>query len=328
MQYIDLHCDSLARAFETKDGNIYNRKDFMVDIKRLKENNCTAQFFAVFVPPVEFINKIQPNFSDDDYIECLYKNLTDTVNEYSSEIAFAKSYEDFIKNQNENKVSAFLTLEEGRSVMGSFEKLEKYYDMGIRLITFTWNFENCFGYPNSKDKNIMNSGLKPFGKQAVEFMNQKGMIIDVSHLSDGGFWDVLNLSKKPVAASHSSCRSISPHPRNLTDEMIKALGNNGGVCGINFCPAFVAPYKEGMDEYIDQNRTEDIVRHILYMANIGGSDCVAIGSDFDGIGGKLEVGGAQDMHKIWDDILKAGYNYDFIEKIAYKNAQRLIKENL
>ena len=328
MKYIDLHCDTLCMAFETKDKNIYDRPQFMVDINRLKKAGAKAQFFAVYMPPQEWIHNIKAGCTDDEFIDDLYATLCDAIAQHPDDIAWAKNAVDMENNFKQGKVSAFLTIEDGRSVNGSFEKFDKYYDMGVRLVSLTHNYENCFGYPNSPDSKIMNSGLKPFGKEAVEYMNDKGIIIDVSHLSDGGFWDVMELSKKPIVASHSCARALTPHPRNLTDEMIKAMAEKGGVCGINFCPVFIAPDLSANGGWIEDGKLEDIVRHVMHLYNVGGSNFVAIGTDFDGIGGKLDIAGPQDMDKLFDALLKKGMNAEDVEKIAYKNAERLIAETL
>ena len=120
-------------------------------------------------------------------------------------------------------------------------RLHTLYQEGVRLVTLLWNEENCIGSPNSKDRKIMQKGLKPFGFEVVEQMNSLGMLIDVSHLSDGGFWDVLSTSSKPIVASHSNARALCEHPRNLSDDMIRALAEKGGVIGLNFYPYFVNP---------------------------------------------------------------------------------------
>ena len=328
MKYIDLHCDTLCMAFETQNRNIFDRPEFMVDIKRLKEAKALAQFFAIYMPPQEWIHNIKPGYTDDQFIDELYGILCDAIAEHPDDIALAKDYKDMKINEKKGKVSAFLTIEDGRSINGSFEKFDKYYDMGVRLVSLTHNYENCFGYPNSPDSAVMNAGLKPFGREAVEYMNEKGIIIDVSHLSDGGFWDVMDISKKPIVASHSCARALTPHPRNLTDEMIKAMAEKGGVCGINFCPVFIAPDLSANNGWIEDGKLEDIVRHIMHLYNMGGSDFVAIGTDFDGIGGKLDIAGPQDMDKLFDALLKNGMGLADVEKIAYKNAERLISETL
>lgn len=328
MKYIDLHCDTLCMAFETKDKNIFDRPQFMLDIKRLKEAGAMAQFFAMYMPPQEWIHNIKAGCSDDEFIDDLYATLCDAIAQHPDDIAWAKNAVDMENNAKQGKVSAFLTIEDGRSVNGSFEKFDKYYDMGVRLVSLTHNFENCFGYPNSTDSKIMSAGLKPFGKEAVEYMNDKGIIIDVSHLSDGGFRDVMELSKKPIVASHSCARALTPHQRNLTDDMIKAMATKGGVCGINFCPVFITPDLSANGGWIEDSKLEDIVRHVMHLYNVGGSDFVAIGTDFDGIGGKLDIAGPQDMDKLFDALLKKGMNAADVEKIAYKNAERLIAETL
>ena len=328
MKYIDLHCDTLCMAFETQNRNIFDRPEFMVDIKRLKEAKALAQFFAIYMPPKEWIHNIKPGYTDDQFIDELYGILCDAIAEHPDDIALAKEYKDMKINEKKGKVSAFLTIEDGRSINGSFEKFDKYYDMGVRLVSLTHNYENCFGYPNSPDSKIMNSGLKPFGREAVEYMNEKGIIIDVSHLSDGGFWDVMDISKKPIVASHSCARALTPHPRNLTDEMIKAMAEKGGVCGINFCPVFIAPDLSANNGWIEDGKLEDIVRHIMHLYNMGGSEFVAVGTDFDGITGKLDIASPMDMDKLFDALLKQGLSFDHVEKIAYKNAERVIKETL
>lgn len=328
MKYIDLHCDTLCMAFETQDKNIFDRPQFMVDIKRLKKAGVLAQFFAMYMPPQDWIHNIKQDCTDDMFIGELYATLCDAISQHPDDIAWAKNYADYQQNLKENKISAFLTIEDGRSVNGSFEKFDKYYDMGVRLVSLTHNFENCFGYPNSTDAAVMNAGLKPFGKEAVEYMNDKGIIIDVSHLSDGGFWDVMKLGKKPAVASHSCARALTPHQRNLTDEMIKAMAEKGGVCGINFCPLFIAPDLTANGGWIEEGKLEDIVRHVMHLYNAGGSGFVAIGTDFDGISGKLDIASPLDMDKLYFALEKEKMPYADIEKIMYGNAERLIRDTL
>src|SRR5699024_2775635 len=160
-------------------------------------------------------------------------------------------------------------------------------------------------------------GLKTFGKDAIEYMNHLGMIIDVSHLSDGGFYDVAKISKKPFIASHSNSRTLSPHQRNMTDEMIKILAEKGGVMGLNFAPQFL-----NEDISIRDSKIELMVKHLNYMKNIGGEDVIALGSDFDGIGGNLELDSSDKMYLLFDALRVDGWSERLIEKLAYKNALR------
>lgn len=322
MNYIDFHCDTLLKiGNEENRQSLYSNDRTSVDFNRLKKSGAMAQFFAIFLIDEERINK---HFgSDDKYINKLAKILKDEVAKNDNIISMAYSAEDLLKNHGSGKVSAFLTIEDGRSVDGKLEKLDEYYNLGVRLMTLTWNYENCFGYPNSKDPVIMNKGLKTFGKDAIEYMNHLGMIIDVSHLSDGGFYDVAKISKKPFIASHSNSRTLSPHQRNMTDEMIKILAEKGGVMGLNFAPQFL-----NEDISIRDSKIELMVKHLNYMKNIGGEDVIALGSDFDGIGGNLELDSSDKMYLLFDALRVDGWSERLIEKLAYKNALRFIKDTL
>ena len=142
----------------------------------------------------------------------------------------------------------------------------------------------------------MAKGLKPFGFEVVERMNEIGMVIDVSHLSDGGFYDVAKHSKQPFVATHSNCRAIANESRNLTDDMIKILANKGGVMGLNLVPAFL--------DASNKSRIEYMVKHIKHIKNVGGIDTVAIGADFDGMGGDFEIDNVGDMTSLFDALVK------------------------
>lgn len=323
MKFIDLHCDTLMHTVGREEPlSLLKNHQTSIDFERMKEGGSLAQFFAVFLPTEEmFLENIGEVIDDDLYINTLVDTLKREVGENSTMIALAHNHEEILKNEKEGRMSAILTIEDGRSVHGSLDKLRLYYDIGIRLISLTWNFENCFGYPNSDDRNIMEKGLKEFGGEAVEYMNQLGMIVDVSHLSDGGFFDVAKISKKPFVASHSNVRAISPHKRNLTDQMIRILGEKGGVAGINFAPHFLQP-----DTSTDRSTIELMVRHLNHMKNVGGEDVVALGSDFDGILGDLEVDSINKVPMIFDALRRDGWSQGQIEKLAYKNTLRVIKE--
>lgn len=312
--YIDLHCDTLYEAWCKKRQNISDFPQAMVDVNRLQQGGCMAQFFAIFMLQEDDQEKYQTNISDDDYIS----SLTEIFR--NSTTAFAGNLSEIQRNQQQSKLSGLLTLEDGRAVDGSMEKLEMFYEMGIRLISLTWNYANCFGFPNSFDPDAMAKGLTEFGKDAVVRMQELGMLVDVSHLSDGGFWDVAELCKKPFVASHSNCRSLSPHPRNLTDEMIKTLADHGGIMGLNFCPEFLTS-----DITNKESRIEDMLRQLRHMVNIGGEDIAAIGTDLDGIDGDLEIGRAEDMPKLFEAMDRAGFSDRLIEKIAWKNAWRVLE---
>ena len=323
MKFIDMHCDTLMQAIKSNAEDLCEVSGSMLDIKRMKEGGASTEFFAVFFPPLKdgFIELAGKTFTDEEYWNILYKAYKNTMTRCGDYIAEAMNADDIQKNEAAGKMSGILTFEDGRMVDGSFDKMKKYYDLGIRLISLTWNGENCFGYPCSKDSAAMGLGLKSFGKEAVEYMNDLGIIIDVSHLSDGGFWDVVNISKKPFVASHSNCRSLSPHQRNLSDDMIKKMAEKGSVAGINFAPAFLQPDNANTDSTL-----ELLSLHLRKMLELGGEDFPALGSDLDGITGNLEVGCISKMHMIFDRLKTDGVSERVIEKIAYTNAFRVIKE--
>ena len=329
MNYIDLHCDTLSEAFLKGKNDIFCFPEAMADVQRLQKAGVAAQFFAIYMlPQLESIENTADDKSfeipdDDNYIEALCGIMERTQVGHPEVIALTKSAAEFEKNNKVGKISAFLTMEDGRAVDGKMEKLEQFYEKGIRLISLTWNYENCFGAPNSFDSSVMEQGLTPFGKEAVCRMEELGMIVDVSHLSDGGFWDVAGILHGPFLASHSNCRALSPHPRNLTDEMLHILGERGGIAGMNFCPAFLHQDITRKDSTI-----ESMITQVKHMVNKGGIECAAIGTDFDGIQGSLEIGTPEKMELLFAKLSAAGFTTGEIEKIAFENVERVIREIL
>jgi len=313
MPIIDFHCDTIMKLMDRKHEIILKENKLNVDICKLKKANSIAQFFALFVEldmvkdPLEYCLLMV-----DKFYEELEKN--------SGDIALATNYQDFMQNMNKGTISAFLTIEEGGVLKGKIQQLRNFYKLGVRLLTLTWNFPNEIGFPN-KNKEDMNKGLTCFGSEVVSEMNRLGMIIDVSHLSDGGFYDVANYSKKPFVASHSNSRTISNNSRNLTDDMIKILADSGGIMGICFEKHFL-----GNNEL---SKVCDMVAHIAHIRNVGGINCISIGSDFDGISNQgLEIKNISEIEKLSNALNKNNFSSEEIDKIFYKNAIRVIKEVL
>ena len=224
-----------------------------------------------------------------------------------------------MENDRIGKLSAIITIEEGGAIKGKLQNLRNFYRLGVRLITLTWNYPNEIGYPSCMPEH-MDKGLTPFGEEVVHEMNKLGMLIDVSHLSDGGFHDVARLSTKPCVASHSNARALCPHTRNLTDDMIKVLSNKGGVMGINFEREFLGNR--------DISTVEEMVNHIKHIRNVGGIEVIAIGTDYDGINQQLEIENMGQISKLILGLQNNGFNEEEIEKIFYKNALRVIKDVL
>lgn len=317
MRFIDAHCDTFLHLMRNHSIDL-KTNTLCVDLEKMKTANSLAQFFAFFISVKEFSGD---NPWEESYLYAwnMIRYGKQCIAKYADLIAPAYCYEDVLDNDAKGIMSAVFTVEEGGIIHGKMECLEELYRQGIRLVTLTWNHENCIGFPNSRDKGIMQQGLKPFGIEVVECMNKLGMIIDVSHLSDGGFWDVIKYSKKPIMASHSNARTLCPHPRNLSDEMIKALAENGGICGVNFYPHFL--------NQTSNANAQDIAEHISYIYQVGGEDSVAIGTDFDGFFEcELDVAHVGQMQKVYDAIKKRGFTESQMEKFLYKNTLRVLKE--
>lgn len=318
MYLIDMHCDTLARIMEEQKGNSLFENDLQVNLRGMQEADVLAQFFACFIHRGEQKGK-DPWKSGYELAHKMIQRAKTDIEGAKEKIALARSYRDIISNKEVGKISALFTIEEGGIVDGHMERLEKLYAEGIRLMTLLWNYENCMGYPNSTDTKVMEKGLNPFGMLAVERMNELGMIIDVSHMSDGGFWDVVTHSKQSIVASHSNARALVNHPRNLTDDMLKAIGNKGGVAGLNLYPCFVHQSKSAKIEYL--------VAHIAHMVNVAGIDSVSIGTDFDGFeGGESEIHATGELWKLREALLANGMGASEVEKIWYKNVLRVVKE--
>ena len=321
--YIDLHCDTLPRALSQKQETLFALSDTMTDVKKLREGHCLAQCFAIFLPPLPYVQKADDYPGDEAYIDALHRIFVRTAELHGDIFTRVETAEDLRLLPSSGKLGGILTMEDGRAVQGSFENLKRFYDMGVRILALLWNHANCFGAPNSPDPEIMNTGLTDFGREAVGYMNELGMGVDVSHLSDGGFWDVVRLSKKPFFATHSNCRALNPHPRSMTDEMIRALADKGGVMGINFCPAFLYEDVSREDAGID-----GIAAQLRHRINVGGLECAAVGTDFDGIGGKLEIPDASFMPHLFEELERRGFTADELEHIAYRNTARVLNDIL
>ncbi len=315
---IDMHCDTLWKLMDLDQRGDLGKSGCSITLPGLKQAGVLAQFFACFTYFEDY--REQRGYEDAychvlEMIDYFYAQME----QFSGEIAAACTKEEMERHEAEGRISAFLTVEEGGVINGQMARIEELYQRGVRLLTPVWNYENCFGYPNSRDSHVMKKGLKPFGVEAVEYMGELGMIVDVSHASDGTFRDILAHARGPVAASHSNCRALCSHPRNLTDEMIRALAEKGGVAGLNLYGYFLSDSGESRIEYMAE--------HIIHMLRVGGSEFPAIGTDFDGFDGIeiLEIPDPRQMDRLWDALRKKGLRESLIDKIWYKNAARIIE---
>lgn len=323
MKVVDMHCDTILRLYD--EGGCLSKNDFNIDLKKMVKGDYLLQNFAMFV---NLSDHLDPLTKAQRLIDLYYTEL-----EKSPElIKPVYSYEDILNNQKNGLMSAMLTLEEGAVVNNDLAILRNYYRLGVRMITLTWNHPNGIGYPNListkefKDLYHLNTedGLTDFGIAYVKEMERLGIIIDVSHLSDAGFYDVLKYTTKPFVASHSNARSVCGVARNMSDDMIKQLAKRNGVMGINFCGDFLKPSSNGgMRSCI-----EDMVKHILYIKELVGIDYVGLGSDFDGIDQNLELADASMMPQLAAALQEAGFSENEIEKVFYKNVLRVYSQIL
>lgn len=326
MYYLDMHCDTitalLRKADENKPSSL-RQNDLNIDLLRMKQANYLLQNFAIFTPlkhvkdPMEFALR-----AIDKYYEEIDQN--------KDLIRPVYSYADIEHNQQDGLMSAMLTLEEGAVVHDDLRILRDFYRLGVRMITLTWNYPNGIAYPNftpgedAREDMLRHindtDGLTDFGKAYVQECNRLGIIVDVSHLGDKGFWDVIELSNQPIVASHSNARSICGVARNMSDEMILALHKNGGVMGMNYCDDFVSDDSDGS--------VENIIQHIDHIKALGCIDNIGLGSDYDGIALRKEMEECSKMHMLCDALKHHGYNVEEIEKICYKNVLRVYQQVL
>lgn len=324
MKFIDLHCDTLSRLL-SKGGELA-ASELQVDIDKLERGDCEAQFFAIFMPVARV---------EEPYKRCI-EMLELGAREFeknADRISLCRSYDDLVAARNAGKVGAFLTIEDSGIFECDIDKLHEVYDRGVRLVTITWNFKNAAGSPNNTPE-FSEEGLTAHGIEMVAEMERLGVIPDASHLSDGGFWSLVEHCKKPFVCSHSNARSVASVTRNLTDDMLKALGECGGVTGLNFCDYFVRPRSGDMftrpQEGEDMSCTlDDLAAHAAHIVRFAGEDACALGSDFDGIGGWPKgLDDASHMPLISDALYRKGLTERQIEKIFHLNAERIIHDCL
>ncbi|ERI78370.1 dipeptidase [[Clostridium] symbiosum] len=319
MKFIDMHCDTISSIYLDRMGGEVKKlreNNGHVDLARLKKGGCLAQNFALFT-----ILKKDPD--PYGFARGACRLFKEELAENDDMIRQAVTVEEILRNDRDGRMSGVLTIEEGGICNGSTDVLRDFYREGVRMMTLTWNYENDLAYPNKVDMNTGISmpesehGLKKKGIEFVELMEEIGMAVDVSHLGDAGFWDVAEIMKKPFAASHSNARAIAGHTRNLTDEMIRTMAERGGVMGINYCPVFLDDREDGGTSCISA-----MVRHIKHIRNVGGIECIGLGSDFDGISGTLEIDSPSAVHLLEEALYRNGFTQTEVEKIFYRNVLR------
>ena len=329
MKVFDLHCDTLSelrRAEMRGDGQTFARNNGHIDLEKLEKGDYMLQCFAAFV------NLADPTPGADPLVTALeeidvFKRM---MERYSDRIAPVYRPEDIRKNAEAGKISGMLTIEEAGCCKGSLGVLRRLQELGVRMMTLTWNYPNELAAPNANPGGPLvantETGLTERGFAFLEEMEKLHITVDVSHLSDKGFWDIANHSTRPFAASHSNCRALSPHNRNLTDEMIRALAEKGGIAGLNYCASFVDA--DSAHPKLCRSTVERLAKHAAHFKQVGGVEVISLGSDFDGIGGQRELETAADMPLLAEALRREGFTEDEVEAIYWRNAYRFFKNNL
>jgi len=362
---IDTHADTPQR-FVDENFDIGNSdpKDIgQLSLDKAKAGNLGAEFFSIWVDPTTN----QGHFARRtlDLIDSVYEQAA----RHPDRMMMAFSPEDIERAHKEHKLAALMGIEGGHSIENDIRLLRDYYRLGVRYMTLSWSNTNEWADSSGDldDPKVQHhNGLTDFGKQVVLEMNRLGMMVDISHVSDKTFWDTIATTKAPVIASHSSARALTNHPRNMSDDMLRAVAKNGGVVQVNFFSAFVdenfrkAAEAQKADRdaaaadylakrqaaglpvsYLDRERIErewlakiprppfnSLIDHIDHIAKVAGVEHVGLGSDFDGVSGATPQGidSAADLPKITQALLDRGYKPDDIRKILGGNLLRVFKQ--
>ena len=355
---VDAHNDFLTEVVEK--GVIWGQYNPFTqsDYPRYIEGGLDVQVFAVYIPRKEFSNAYNFAVFEIEKLKEIERNNTDKI-----EIAY--SFDDIVKIISSGKICGLMGIEGGNAIEEDLDKINEFFERGIRYIGLTWNVSNKIGVSSKDEKEKGIKGkLTKFGFEVVKRMDEVGMLIDVSHLGEGTFWDVIETTKNPIIASHSCCSAINPHHRNLTDEQIKAIASNGGVIMVNFYDEFISSngkrnrvgnyyqvYHEKIDElrnrsgndyikfcierenFFNENkisggtRVDDLIEHIDYIKNLVGIDYIGFGSDFDGgIDPPVELYDAGCYPVITKKLAEKGYKEEEIRKILGLNFLRVFKQ--
>ena len=306
MRIFDGHCDTILRCYRKGAG--IGKNEGHLDLERMEALGRCAQFFALFWSAGSREKPPTQAFREEYAVFCreLERN--------SDRVVQCRTAEELGAAWAAGKQAAFLSVE-GAELLGcDLAVLEEAHAMGVRAVNLTWNYENALAGSNAQSPE---KGLSTEGKIFVKRMQELGMLVDVSHLSDPGFWDVIELADKPIFASHSNARAICPHPRNLTDEQFSAIIKNGGVAGLNMC-----------DEFVGEAPTIDtLIAHIEHWFGLGGEKHVSLGGDWDGISAMPRgMTGYQDLELLANRLLRMNYSQERVDGIFYSNLLRVVRE--
>lgn len=308
---IDGHTDVLLALIQQRRKFWEESDKGHVDLPRMKKGNVQAMFFAIWPG----INQY--------YIQKGTHQLLDLVEEPRNDAMLIRKVSDLTIAEKKDKIGVIYHIEGIGGFDSDFHLLNILFRVGLRSFGITWSDVNIFGSGSSFDPNIPEDtrGITAEGKELIKEANKLGIIVDVSHLSDKSFWDVLDVTTKPIIASHSCCRAISPHSRNLSDDMIKALADAKGVMGINFCLSFL---RKDLGKDPDTPASL-IIDHIDHVVNLVGPDHVAFGSDFDGASVSEHLKDVTGFNLLVKELEKRNYSEEDINKICHGNFIRIFK---
>src|SRR5471032_248349 len=354
---IDSHDDTTQRLLTDKTFDITKRNpNGNIDVPRMREGGLDALFFSIWIPS-DITGKPAVTKA-----MALIDSVLKTVKAHPDDFVLATTAADIRRAAADHKIAALMGMEGGHMIDDNLAQLQKYAALGVRYLTLT-HFKNNNWADSSTDKPAHN-GLTPFGKDVVRELNRLGVMVDISHVADKTFFDAIEVSKAPVIASHSSCRAIDKHPRNMTDDMLRALAKNGGVVMINYEVSFLSEeYRLASDKatggvvaqlaalskqchgdeacstlesarintaamisgQLPKVTWEKIVEHIDHAVKVAGADHVGLGSDFDGATMPIGMEDASKLPKLTDALLKKGYSEQDVQKILGGNILRVME---
>jgi membrane dipeptidase len=338
---IDGHNDVILRLFEKKSA--HKAKDFLdgdglghLDLPRIRAGNMVGGFFAIFSP-----NSHQSLPDDEDqnppYAGALSQksaeqsalgmlDLRDAiVAEAEGEVALCHTAAEFRNAMAAGKLAWITHIEGAEAIKPDLSNLQGFYARGLRSLGLVWSRPNIFGagvpfrFPSSPDTG---RGLTPEGEALVNECNRLNILVDLSHLTERGFWDVAKISNAPLVASHSNVHAISAHSRNLLDEQLRAIGKSGGMVGLNFATGFLRP--DG--QWIRETEADVMIRHLEHMVALCGEDCVGLGSDFDGARIPSFIKDASGLPALVAAMVEAGFGAELIAKITHRNWLRVLEK--
>lgn len=307
MDLFDGHCDTILKCY--LEGGGLRRQTGHLDLERRRGKGRWAQFFATFGSPEDMPDRSLWEVFLEEY--ALFRSEIDANADL---VTFCRTGAEAEAAFAAGKTAAFLSAEGAELLDCDLEKLRMAHRMGVRIVNITWNHPNALSGTNAEEPD---RGLSEQGRAFVKTMGELGMLVDVSHLSDPGFWDVMEITHRPVVATHSNSRAVFPHPRNLTDEQFTAIINTNGVAGLNMYAGFLG----------DDPDFDTVVSHLEHFLALGGENNVSMGGDWDGITSMPRgMNGIQDMEKLYEHLLRRNYSETLLEKVFYSNLMRVVNE--